>query len=260
MLRGGTRMMRGSPSGRRSCIRLTVAKISRAFPFAWIRRLRRSSAAACKGRRAGAKAEPLLLDSGSPVRCHYDAHGSPGGRTGRSLGPPGDTRDNPCRRQGDQVVAPSSTGRRLLVEDDDGVSGATPTLSRPIAWAAGVGGPSSSRRARMPGSTSRWGEGFARPRSGRSRDVRPRPPVCAVCLWLRSSARARTARSRVVRSGSELHVGGCGYARLLWARSGGEVRRSRVWRSRGLTSWRTVGHSHAGRRTLVGGRRPPCRR
>jgi hypothetical protein len=40
-----------------------------------------------------------------------------GGRT-RSLGLPSDPRDNPCRRQGDQVVAPSSTGRRLLVEDD----------------------------------------------------------------------------------------------------------------------------------------------
>jgi hypothetical protein len=34
----------------------------------------------------------------------------------RSRGPGGDPRNNPCRRQGDQVVAPGSTGRRLLVE------------------------------------------------------------------------------------------------------------------------------------------------
>ena len=49
------------------------------------------------------------------------------------------------------------------------------------------------------------GEGFARPRSGRSRDVRPRPPVCARFRpRSRSSARARTARSRVVGSGRRL--------------------------------------------------------
>jgi len=40
-----------------------------------------------------------------------------------SRGPCGDAGNNPCRRQGDQVVAPSSRGRRLLVEDDHGASG-----------------------------------------------------------------------------------------------------------------------------------------
>jgi hypothetical protein len=100
----------------------------------------------------------------------------------------------------------ASTGRRLLVEDDDGVSGATPTLSRPIAWAAGVGGPSSSHRGACP--DGRPGGGGVRSATlGRSREVRPRPPVCArFRSRLRSSARARTARSRVVRC-----------ERLVWA-------------------------------------------
>ena len=37
-------------------------------------------------------------------------------------------------QQGDEVVAPSSTGRRLLVEDDRGASGGAPISSSPIAW------------------------------------------------------------------------------------------------------------------------------
>jgi len=41
----------------------------------------------------------------------------PVARAARSCGPCGDAGNNPCRRQGDQVVAPGSTGRRLLVED-----------------------------------------------------------------------------------------------------------------------------------------------
>jgi hypothetical protein len=36
--------------------------------------------------------------------------------------------------QGDRVVAPGSTGRRLLAEDDHGASGGTPISSSPIAW------------------------------------------------------------------------------------------------------------------------------
>ena len=51
-----------------------------------------------------------------------------------SPGPWGDSRDNPCRRQGDRVVAPGSTGRRLLDEDDRGASGGAPALSSPTAW------------------------------------------------------------------------------------------------------------------------------
>ncbi len=43
-------------------------------------------------------------------------------------------------------------------------------IEQPDCLATGVGGPSSSQRARMPGWTSRWGTGFARPRSGRSRE------------------------------------------------------------------------------------------
>ena len=69
------------------------------------------------------------------------------------------------RPPGDQVVAPGSTGRRLLVEDDHWRVRQDADIEQPDCVAAGVGGPSSSQSARMPGRTSRWG-GFARPRSG----------------------------------------------------------------------------------------------
>jgi len=67
-----------------------------------------------------------------------------------SRGPPGDAGNNPCRRQGDRVVAPGSTGRRLLVEDDHGASGGKPISRRAIAWRAGAGGASSSDRRACP--------------------------------------------------------------------------------------------------------------
>jgi hypothetical protein len=82
-----------------------------------------------------------------------------------SRGPCGDAGDNPCRRQGDQVVAPGWTGRRLLVDDDHGASGGRRYRGSPYWVAGGVGGPSSSRSARMPERGVRWG-GSARPRSG----------------------------------------------------------------------------------------------
>jgi hypothetical protein len=90
-------------------------------------------------------------------------------------------------------------GRRLLVEDDHWrLRQDAPISSSPIAWRR----PSAARlplKARASPDGRPAGEGFARPRSGRSRDVRPWPPVCARFRpRLRSSARARTAHSRVV--------------------------------------------------------------
>jgi hypothetical protein len=104
-------------------------------------------------------------------------------------------------------------GRRLRVEDDHGAFGGTPISSSPNCVAEDVGGPSSCDRARMPGWASRWGRGSLG--HGRSRDVRPWPPVCARFRpRLRSSARARTVRSRVVRgsSGTEGGAGACSRA------------------------------------------------
>jgi hypothetical protein len=76
--------------------------------------------------------------------------------------------------QGDRVVAPGSTGRRLLVEDDDGACGGTPILSRRMVWrrASAARRPLTGRACTdgRPG-----GGGSAKPRSGRSRDGRPRP-------------------------------------------------------------------------------------
>jgi len=127
-----------------------------------------------------------------------------GGSTCRtSCGPPGDACNNPCRRQADEVVARGSTGPSCWLRTTIGASGRTPISSRRIAWRR--------RRRRVVLSTRAHaridvsvGEGFARPRSGQSRDVRPRPPVCARCRpRLRSSARAQTARSYVVRSRGE---------------------------------------------------------
>ena len=129
-----------------------------------------------------------------------------------SCGPRGEAGNNPCSRQGDQVVAPGSTGRRLPVEDDHGASGGTPILSSPMAWRR-----ASAARRPLTGAHARMdvplGEGSAGRRSGRSRDVRAWAPVCArFRLRLRSSARARTARSRVVRCGRL--VGTAGDARI----------------------------------------------
>jgi hypothetical protein len=93
-----------------------------------------------------------------------------GRRACRSLrGPCGDAGNKPCRRQGDQVVAPGST--RLLVEDDYGASGGTPILSSPMACR-----PASTARRPLAGAHARMDvpleEGSAGPRSRRSRDVR----------------------------------------------------------------------------------------
>ena len=116
----------------------------------------------------------------------------------RSRAPRGDAGNNPCSRQGDQVVAPGSTGRRLPLEDNRDASGGTPMSSSPVAWRKPV--------VRSPGAHARIGvpigEGTARPHSGRSRDIRPRARACArVRPRLRSSAPARMARSRVVPCG-----------------------------------------------------------
>ena len=133
-----------------------------------------------------------------------------GGRT-RSLGPPRDPRNNPCRRQGDRVVAPGSTGRRLLVEDDRGASGETPISSSPIAWRR-----ASAARHRLTGAHARMdvavGEGSAEPRSGRSRDGDPglrfapafarvavvgtRPDGALACRPFRASAGRAARRSQ----------------------------------------------------------------
>jgi hypothetical protein len=88
----------------------------------------------------------------------------------------------------------------------------------------------------------RGGGGSARPRSGRSRDVRPRPAGCARFRpRLRSSARARTARSRVVPS------------RRVWPGQGhapiraGSSSRPRTWRVRDAAAGRDRWLEAAGR-------------
>ena len=89
---------------------------------------------------------------------------------------------------------------RLLVEDDHGASGGTPIQPDGVGggrW----GGPSwSSRERACPDGRPPGGEGSAGPRSGRSSDVRAGGSA-RFRLRLRSSARARTARSHVVQSG-----------------------------------------------------------
>jgi len=156
-------------------------------------------------------------DDGSPVRLALDAElACRCGCTWRdSPGPSSDTRNNPCRRQGDRVVASGSTGRRLLVEDDPWRLRRDADIEQPDCVGGGVGGPSSCDRARVPGWTSRWGRG----RLGHVQDDQetfdPRLPVLrSLRLRLRSSARARTVRSRVVRgsSGTEGDAGACSRA------------------------------------------------
>ena len=120
-------------------------------------------------------------------------------RTSRN--PPGDAGNNPCRRQGDQVVAPGSTGRGRLVEDDHrrlppGRRLRTAGLRcgetwRPVVFSQGA-------RPRMGVSV---GEGSAGRRLGRARDVRARAPVCARFSPAVAVAGTRPdGRSRVVQS------------------------------------------------------------
>jgi hypothetical protein len=58
-----------------------------------------------------------------------------------SCGPRGDAGNNPCSRQGHQVVAPGSTGRRLLVGDDRWRHRQDADIEQPDCVAGGVGGP-----------------------------------------------------------------------------------------------------------------------
>jgi hypothetical protein len=141
-------------------------------------------------------ASPLLATTSRRVGRAFSS--TVGGRRAcrSSRGPCGDSRNNPCRRQADQVVAPSSTGRRLLVEDDHWRLRQDADIEQPERVAAGVGRPSSSHSARMPGWTSRWGRGSL----GHAQDDRE----SAVAAGLRSlspavaaSPLARTARSLV---------------------------------------------------------------
>ena len=141
---------------------------------------------------------------------------SPGVRPDRSSRPTASARARvrpvPCDHrlglfdeQGDQVVAPGSTGRRLLVEDDHGAS-RDADIEQPDGVAAGVGGPSSSHRARVHGWASRWGRGPL----GHAQDdpetvdpgpglrslshavaVRRRPDGALACRPKRASAKAR---------------------------------------------------------------------
>ena len=114
----------------------------------------------------------------------------------RSRGPCGDAGNNPCRRQADQVVAPARRGAGYWSRTTIGASGRTPISSSPRRG-GGRRPPvllSQCAHARMDVPV---GEGFARPRSGRSRDVRPWPQVCAAFARGCGSPLARTARSLV---------------------------------------------------------------
>jgi hypothetical protein len=98
--------------------------------------------------------------------------------------------------QGDRVVAPGSTGRRLLVEDDHGASGGTPILSSPIAW----------WRASVPVVLSQGAHAPMDIPVGRVRSAtlgtinRCSTAAAGLRSLSRLRASARTARSRVVPS------------------------------------------------------------
>ena len=137
---------------------------------------------------------------------------------------------NPCRRQGDQVVAPGSTGRRLLVEDDLAPPAGADRAAR-IAWrrASALVVLSQGAHARMDVPV---GEGSAPPRSGRSRDVRPgaglrslSPAVAVVGTRPDRALACRPIRSRLARPRDTLaSTGKCasptlGSEQLEWAQA-----------------------------------------
>jgi hypothetical protein len=82
------------------------------------RRRHRLLARSRSGRRAGAEAETSASRQGQPPAVPGRCSRLTRRADTRSLGPPRDSRNNPCSRQGDQVVAPGSTGRGVLVEED----------------------------------------------------------------------------------------------------------------------------------------------
>ena len=73
-----------------------------------------------------------------------------------SCGPSSDAGNNPCSRQGDRVVAPGSMGAGCWLRTTTAPP-AGADVQQPDGVAAGVGGPSSSHRARVHGWTSGGG-------------------------------------------------------------------------------------------------------
>jgi hypothetical protein len=173
-------------------------------------------------------------------------------------GPPRDSRNNPCRRQGDQVVAPGSTGRRLLVEDVIGATGTTPISSSPIAWrpasAPVVLSQGAHARMDVPVGRVRWatlrtikrrsspGAGLRarfRPRCGRwhapGRRARVSSATGAPRTWTRALASGEKRIFTASRTKPCLCVGG-----------GAEA-----WRLRGLATVRLPGRTYGAGRSLA---------
>jgi hypothetical protein len=134
----------------------------------------RSSAAgrraACRQRRCKARCRRRRTCRDSPV-------------------PSGDAGDNPCRRQGDQVVVPTSSGRWAVVEDDHGVWGGrrnrAPRLRggrrrSPVVLSQGA----HARMGVPGGGGGPLGQHPGRSRAGRPRDAGsgPRSPAVAVVV------------------------------------------------------------------------------
>ena len=143
----------------------------------------------------------LLLDKGSPLRCQHDAHGSPGGRT----------RDQwvlPAIRATTHVdgkpIRSSRRARRgagCWLRRTIGASGRTPMLSGRMTWRRA----SAARRPLIGSACPDGRRGGGGVRSGTLRTItRCSTAAAGVRPWSRSSARARAARSRVVRSGRRL--------------------------------------------------------
>jgi hypothetical protein len=118
-----------------------------------------------------------LASGGAFAATVSKAVGRPSRACRGSRGPGGDPRNSPCRRQGDQVVAPARRGACCcwLRTTRPPPAGAD-IEEAPIARWGGVGGPSSSRRARVHGWASRWGEGV---RSATLRTIKRRSIVAA---------------------------------------------------------------------------------
>ncbi len=114
---------------------------------------------------------------------------------------------------------------------------------------AGIGGPPSSHKARMPGWTSRWGRGSPGHGPEDQETFEPWLSVCAFRPRLRASARARTAHSRVVPS---RHPRG----RHSGDRIGTEASRDAT-SPRRLHGCRSDQLPASGE--MRGGRHPPCR-
>jgi hypothetical protein len=141
-------------------------------------RLRDRSGHARFGRRAGAEAETCASRQGQPSAVPGRCSRLTRRADTRSLGPPRDSRNNPCRREGDQVIAPTSTACRCSTASMDTSSQRLASALPPMQERHGLRSGAGGRLPLVPSERARRACGDARFRvRSRSQRRRARRPI-----------------------------------------------------------------------------------